>query len=391
MSTTDAVYIDQHVFDGGPTLRLQRSLGLVKPEQPHVLRRALFTAIISWAPLALATTAQTLFRGDGSANWFFSDFSIHARYLIALPALIFAESDCIPQLEKIVHHFVDIGLVASKDLPRYRAAVVSTRRLLTSGYADLVVPVIAYLATFLLVLYVPLEWVQPWQRTATGGFSRAGWWNLLVSMPLLQILLFGWLWRIALWGRFLVLVAALDLRLLPSHPDFACGLRFVSTSLRGFRFLSFAFGAILAGAIADRIVYQGADLISFKAYLIGLIVFILIVFAGPLTVFTRKLRQAKRRGIFEYGALATRLGREFESKWLSSDLEAKDEMLSAPDFSATTDYFSVAANVYEVRDLPFTLKDLIGPIIPALIPFLFVALLKVPFQVVLDSLIKLWL
>jgi len=389
MSLSDAVY-DQHVFDGGPPLRLQRSLGLVKPEQPRIFRRALFSATIAWVPLALATAAQTLFRGDGSVNWFFSDFSIHARYLIALPALIFAERDCIPQLEKIVRHFVDIGLVADSDIPRYRAAVDSTRRLLTSGYAELVVPFVAYLSTFLLVLYVPLEWVQPWQRTASGGFSPAGWWNLLVSMPLLQILLFSWVWRIVLWGRFLVLVAELNLRLLPSHPDCACGLRFVSTSLRGFRFISFALGAILAGAIADRIVYLGADLLSFKTYLIGLIVFILIVFAGPLTVFMRKLRETKRRGIFEYGALATRLGHEFEAKWLSTERESKEEMLSAPDFSATTDYYAVAANVYEVRELPFTVKDLIGPVIPALVPFLFVALLKVPFQVILDSLIKLW-
>lgn len=384
------IYIDQHVFDGGPPLRLQRSLGLVKPEQPRLIRRALFTATLAWVPLALATAAQTLFRGDNSVNWFFSDFSIHTRYLVALPALIFAESDCIPRLEKIVRHFVDIGLVTNSDMPRYRAAVDSTRRLLTSGYAELVVPFAAYLSTFLLVLYVPLEWIQPWERTASGGFSPAGWWNLLVSMPVLLILLLGWLWRLILWGRFLVLIAELDLRLLPSHPDVACGLRFVSTSLRGFRFISFALGAIMAGAIADRVVYQGADLLSFKAYLIGLVVFILLVFAGPLTVFIRKLRETKRRGIFEYGALATRLGHEFEAKWLNSESEAKNEMLSAPDFSATTDYFAVAANVYEVRDLPFTLKDLIGPVIPALVPFLFVALLKVPFQVVIDSLIKLW-
>ena len=387
MSLSDAVY-DQHVFDGGPPLRLQRSLGLVKPEQPRIFRRALFAATIAWVPLALATAAHSFFRGDGSVNWFFSDFSIHARYLIALPALLFAERDCIPQLEKIVRHFVDIGLVTDSDLPRYRAAVDSTRRLLGSGYGDLIVPFISYLSTLLLVLYVPLDWIQPWQRTAAGGFSAAGWWNVLVSMPLLQMFLFGWIWRIVLWGRFLVLVSALDLRLLPAHPDFACGLRFVSTSLRGFRFISFALGAILAGAIADRVVYQGADLLSFKAYVIGLMVFILIVFAGPLTVFIRKLRQTKRRGMFEYGALATRLGHEFEAKWLRS--EAKDEMLSAPDFSATTDYFSVAANVYEVREIPFTLKDLIGPVIPALVPFLFVALLKVPFQVILDSLIKIW-
>ena len=39
MSTADAVYVDQNVFDGGPPMRLQRSLGLVKPEQPHVVRQ----------------------------------------------------------------------------------------------------------------------------------------------------------------------------------------------------------------------------------------------------------------------------------------------------------------------------------------------------------------
>ena len=64
--------------------------------------------------------------------------------------------------------------------------------------------------------------------------------------------------------------------------------------------------------------------------------------------------------------------------------------LNAPDFSATTDYFSVAANVYEMRDLPFRPKDLIGPIGPALVPFLAVALLKIPFQVIINSLIKLF-
>ena len=93
---------------------------------------------------------------------------------------------------------------------------------------------------------------------------------------------------------------------------------------------------------------------------------------------------------FEYGALASRMGREFESKWLRHDGENKQEMLSVPDFSATTDYFSVAANVYEMRDLPFKAKDLIGPIAPALVPFLAVALLKIPFQVVLNGLVKLF-
>ena len=386
---SDAIYTERYVFDGGPPLRLQRSLGLVKPEQPRVVRRALLAAAIAWVPLALVTVLQTQRFADGSANSFFSDFSVHARYLIALPALVLAESDCIPRLERIVRHFLDVGLIADSDLQRYRGAVQSTRRLLDSTYGEIVVLLVSYLAVIPMVLYVSSDFIPPWQQTPTGNFSVAGWWHLLVSLPLLLMLLFGWLWRMVLWARFLMLVASLDLQLLSSHPDSVGGLKFVSTSLRGFRLINFALSAVVAGAIADRVVYQGIDLLSFKTHVIGLLALILILCAGPLLVFVRRLRETKKRGVFEYGALANRLGREFEAKWLHADDPNKQNMLEAPDFSATTDFYSVAANVYEMRDLPFKAKDLIAPILPALVPVLAVAFLQIPFQVVLDTLIKL--
>ena len=94
MSTSD-LYIDGHVFEGGPPSRIQRSLGLVKPDQPRVIRRALLAAGIAWIPLAILTVAHTLLFRDGSARWFFADFAVHARYLIAVPVLILAEADCL--------------------------------------------------------------------------------------------------------------------------------------------------------------------------------------------------------------------------------------------------------------------------------------------------------
>ncbi len=56
-------------------------------------------------------------------------------------------------------------------------------------------------------------------------FSLAGWWHLLVSLPLLLILFFGWIWRLALWARFLFLMSRLNLRLIPAHPDNVGGLK----------------------------------------------------------------------------------------------------------------------------------------------------------------------
>lgn len=390
MSTSE-VYVDGHVFDGGPPLKLQRSLGLVKPDEPRVIKRAVAAAAIAWVPLAIAVIAQTIVAADGSAASFFTDFGVYARYLITIPALFLAESDCIPRLEAIVRHFVTTGLIASKDLLRYERAVASTRRLLNPPYGDLIALVATYVVVLAFSAYISPEMVPHWQRGGPGRYSIAGWWNFFISLPMLLILFFGWLWRLVLWARFLMLVAALDLQLLPSHPDQAGGLKFVSTSLRGFRLISLGLGAVAAGTVADRVLIHGQDLLSFKMLVVGLLIFLLILFAGPLTVFVTKLRQTKTRGTFKYGAMANRLGGEFEAKWLGPEKRTGSEMLEAPDFSATTDYYAVTANVYEMRDVPFRTKDLISPIAPALLPFLVVALFTIPVQVVFDTIVKLLL
>jgi hypothetical protein len=337
--------------------------------------------------LAALAIAQSIVFSGTTATSFFGDFAVHARYLIAMPALIVAEADCIPKLERIVRNFVDAGLIADSDMVRYQYAVASTHRILDSRYGDLVAPVIAYVIIVATRFYVSPDLFPDWQRAGHSYYSLAGWWHVLISLPLLLILFFGWLWRLALWARFLFLMASLNLQLIPSHPDHVGGLKFVSSSLRGFRLISLGLGAVVAGAIANRVVYHGAGLLSFKDLALGLSVFTVLLFAGPLTVFVRRLRQTKKRGVFEYGALANRLGREFEAKWLSTPAEAG--MLEAPDFSATTDLYSVSANVYEMRDIPFSWKDLVGPILPALLPIGAVALLAIPLQVVIDSLFKL--
>lgn len=390
MSTSD-VYIEEHVFDGGPPLRLQKSLGLVKPDEPRVIRRAVLGAAIAWVPLAILSIVESILVADSAANWFFRDFSVHARYLIAVPALVLAESDCIPQLEKIVRQFVETGLVKDEDRAEYHRAVTSTRRLLNSSWGDVIAVLAAYLAVVGVTSYVPPALISHWQRGTFAYFSLAGWWHVGISLPLLLIIFFGWLWRIVLWGRFLFMTAKLDLKLLPSHPDRVGGLRFVNTSLRGFRLISFGLGAVTAGSVADRVVYDGEKLANFKGLLIALMVMLLVLFAGPLTVFLWRIRHAKWRGIFEYGVLANRLGREFEAKWLSAGTQVKQDVLEQPDFSATTDFYGVAANVYEMKDLPFTLTDLIGPLVPALVPFVIVALFTIPIQVVIDGTIKLLL
>ena len=72
-------------------------------------------------------------------------------------------------------------------------------------------------------------------------------------------------------------------------------MMFLGDSLRAFWLVSFALGAIVAGQVANRITLYGDSLATFKHIVIGLAVFVLILFAGPLTMFIGKLRETKRR------------------------------------------------------------------------------------------------
>jgi hypothetical protein len=384
--------VNDELFESAPLLRWERSLGLVKSGRPRAARRSFFAVLIGWVPLAVLAGVQFLIFADDSSKSFFSDIAVHARFLVAVPALIFAEAECIPRLGRIVNHFAETGLVVESDKARFQAAVSSTRRLLTSTLGDLVMLVIVYLIVAALALYLSRGSIIPWHRRASSdfGFSAAGWWHTLVSLPVLLIIFFGWLWRLALWTRFLFLMSRLNLHLIAGHPDRVGGLKFVTSSLRGFRLISFACGAVVAGSIANRQFHQGTQPLEFKNLVIGLMVFLVVIFVGPLTIFLMKLRNTKTRGIFQYGALVGTVGKEFETRWLRRLENIDETSLAVQDFSATTDLYSIADNVYEMREFPFTLRDLIGPIgVSAMLPFIPLALMAMPLEVILRGLVTL--
>ena len=55
-----------NLFEGGPPLKIEHLLRLVKPDDPGIARRALIVALISWGPLLVLTMFQELSRSRGS-------------------------------------------------------------------------------------------------------------------------------------------------------------------------------------------------------------------------------------------------------------------------------------------------------------------------------------
>jgi hypothetical protein len=375
---------------GGPPHSLQRSLGLIKPGDPMIARRAELVVLVGWVPLVVLAIAQSIILRNQLAKSFFSDFAVYARSLVAAPLLILAEADCIPRLDRVGRHFLIAGLITEPDRARFDEAVASTRRLLGSGLAELIVAILAYGLVITLMINVPPDELPSWYwlKNDYQVFSLAGWWNALVSVPLFILLFFGWLWRVFLWARFLWLMTRLDLRLIPGHPDHAGGLMFVGNSLRAFWLVSFALGAIVAGQVANRIMFHGESLATFKHIAIGLVVFVLILFAGPLTLFIGKLRETKRRGDFVYGALASEVGRQFEHDCLNRERGANEEAQNTQDFSLHSNIYGVVANVYGMKDFPFGLRNLGLLVAVALLPFAPVALMVMPLNVIIKDFAK---
>jgi len=378
------------LFDGGPPIEWERAVFKARPRVENVKRTAQFVLLVSWLPLALIAVAQWLFQDNSAAASFFKDFAAYARYLIAAPLLVLAESDWIPRLGGVARQFKEAGLIISSEENRYDEAIKSTKRLLNSKVASIIILVLVYTIVFVSTLYVPAHYFPSWQRSGTGQFdlSIAGWVHELISLPLLLLLLIGWIWRIFLWGRFLYLMQGLELRLIPGHPDHVGGLKFLSTSLRGFRLLSFSIGAMVAGPVMNQI-RAGASPVTFKNLVIGLGLFVIVLSAGPLTIFVRKLRQTKKKGIFAYGSFAGSLGSEFEKKWINRSEKLNEGVLGVPDFSATVDLYSVVANVYEMKELPFGWRNLGNIVAAALAPFIPAALMVLPVKDIVKDLSKL--
>ncbi|PTE11099.1 hypothetical protein C9427_07735 [Mesorhizobium helmanticense] len=355
--------------------------------QLNVGRRALIVAAVGWAPLVVLAGIQSAMRSDGvlSLLW---ELGAHARYLIAAPLLILAEAQCAPRLNAIVRHFADAGLVTDKDRGRYDAAVASTRALLSSNTAEIVVIALAYLCVSAAAFSLSFDQFPAWHKTGAlaPAFSPAGWWHVLVSLPLLLTLLFGWAWRFALWAHLLWRIARIDLRLLASHPDGAAGLAVLGYSLRAFSLVAMAPATIVAGRSAQIVLVHGALSKDTTIFSAGLLLAVGALFAVPLFFFTPVLMRALQRGSFEYGALANQVGFAFEEQWVGRNRLADNSALERPDFSATTDLYAIVANVYSLRLVPVDLKSIASLGVALLLPFVPVVFMALPAEQILADL-----
>jgi hypothetical protein len=372
------------VFQDGPFARVLALLPGGRAPDRGIENQAIAVAAIAWLPLLLAALTQDGFRFGAAVSALLVDFGAHARYLVALPLLVLADRFCANRLTAVAYCFQDAGLVRAENVPRFDALMVATRRRCVSGWIGALIVIATYAFLGALLAFIPQGEIPAWHRLAQPRSpSPAGWWHLVVSAPLLLALSLAWLWRLLVWTWFLWRIAYLPIRLCAAHPDRAAGLKFVGFSVRSFAPLGAAFGAVLAGRIANE-VFGGAKLATYDMTVGAAVVGVLLLFGAPLLTLTPRMMREWRDGVYLYGGLAGQVGFEFEDKWFRETSRVDAGALHASDFSAATDLSGYTSNVYDMRLAPADLKSFIALAVATVFPLLPVVVIAAPF----DALMK---
>jgi hypothetical protein len=174
-----------------------------------------------------------------------------------------------------------------------------------------------------------------------------------------------------------------------AHPDRLGGLRFTLIPTRAFDALAFAAGAAVCGTIANAVLIDGRSLTSFRFVVLAQVALVIGLFAGPLLLWMPRLIRLQEAGTHTYGALALGLGHAFEERWIGDGAPAVDAgALQAADFSATTDLYSIVANVRDINPYVLDLQVVALLVASTLVPYIPLLLAVTPVEELLTFVVK---
>ena len=344
---------------GGPLFQFLRKAHLEGDALELLHRRVLAFILLTWCPLLLLLLSAV---GTGSGNVaqtsFLHDIEVHTRFLVALPTLIGAELLVHSRIRAAVRRFVEYRIVLPQDLERFHGAIASAVRIRNSVYVELALVAVVYTLGLWLWNSRNDLGVATWYQLPGGRWrlTPAGYWYVFVSIPVFQFILLRWYMRLFIWFRFLWQVNRIELNLTPTHPDRCGGLSFVGKSSYAYGPILFAQGAILAGIVANRVLYRGESLQSFRLQIGGFVVFFVAAILLPLLMFTPRMARAKRKGLADYGLLAQRYVERFDQKWIRES-DSSQELLGTGDIQSLADLGNSYQVVREMRAVPFALQD----------------------------------
>jgi hypothetical protein len=206
----------------------------------------------------------------------------------------------------------------------------------------------------------------------------AGYWYVYISIPIFQFILCRWYYRLFIWCRFLWQVSRLPLQLNSLHPDRAGGLGFLIMSVYAFQVALLAHTVLLTGVIANHIWHSGQTFLEFKFEIVTILLFLLFLALIPLVFFITPLARTKRKGLIDYGVVASDYVNHFHSKWIEKNSKQHETLLGSSDIQSLADLSNSFNVPNEMRLLPFSRRTIIELLVLIALPLLPVLMTGIP-------------
>ena len=370
---------------GGPFYEAQIRARLIRPHQWNLGRRVIFAVAVGWVPLVLLTALFT----PGAVVALLTDYKVASRMLIAVPILLLGQVLMESKFRTIVSQARE-DLVAPANMPQFDEILATLTRLRDSVLPELAIAVLVCLHIALSVsgkVGLAGAWAAEGAQTV-AHLTPAGWYYILVSQLIYQLLVGICLWKWLLWTFFVFSLSRMKLQLMVSHPDKHAGMGFLGMSTLAFAPVAFAVAAAVGATWRYEILYTGAHLMSFKLPAIILLVLVVLIAVGPLLFFVPKLAPLRRKGILQYGSLAHLHSSEFHDKWILHRKGHELEFLAAPEVSTLTDLATSFQNIEDMKAIPLDKGSLMAPLIATILPLLPAVMAQVPLKVIFKSLLE---
>jgi hypothetical protein len=347
--------------DGGPFHAIMRRLGLLRPSGMVQLH---WLVAFAWLPIILGELVRNLFGMAPDPTW--RDISMHARVLVAMPLMLFAERVVEVAARSTIHSMYEGSFCDSAALD---AIVARGERLRDLRWPEATLALAAFVGSQLSLWRVAGATGVFHGGTVAGPLSFPRLWYLTAALPLVQFVMLRWLWRWAIWSYMLLRMAQLPLDLVATHPDRAAGLQAVTRPMTGFGFFACGAGAILSGAWGTQLIAGRTTLKALLPYLLVYLLVVLVVAAAPQLAFTGHLFRARRTTVAQYGDFTEHYVRSFHARWIVPH-EQGESALGTPDIQSLADINNAFVAITKTRWFTFGPQKLFEIWFPALLPLI---------------------
>jgi hypothetical protein len=371
---------------GGYSFHLANRMGFEPATMLKRLTKTVLLILVTWVPLVALAILGGHAWGHSVKEPLLFDPIIYSRFLFVVPLLELAQVVVETSLGVQMRQFLKSGLVSEKERPEFLRAEANAIRLRGLASVEVVIAVLALAISFgARVIVSPGPESSTWERVG-NTITPAGWWYILVSLPVLGFFLLRWFWIFFLWAGFLFRVSRLDLELTPTHPDRAGGLGFLGWGLASFSLILMAISAVLSGSLAREILHRGSSLDRLKYHVMVFVVVAIVIVHAPLLAFVGKLARSRFEGLLNFGTLIWRHDLEFDEKWVKGLGTTHESLLGSPDISSLADLGIVYEHVERMQIMPFDKKAAVVIILAALIPMIPLVGTAIPLMEILSKL-----